>query len=242
MDLTTNEKYGIGAVALVALAGTAYYFLVYKPKHAAVLPSGMTPVPPSLPQGQPAPVQVPAGQPPPAQSTGPNATIAVDVPPVQSPYTTASTGPTQYTVTTQSTGEAGQLRIRSGPGVSYPMVGVYQHGDTVLATGVLTPNPVDGYTWAQVMDGSGNITGWCATTDLSVAGPPGTVAAGNLGAGNRCGHVGGNLGAGYRYGHVGGNLSTSHPMSHWAGAYRATPPSFARRITSWGTRPITSWG
>jgi hypothetical protein len=227
MDLTTNEKYGIGAVVLVALAGGAYYFLVYKPKHAAVLHGGIIPVPPSLPQGQSAPAQVPAGQPPPAQSTGPNATIAVNVPPVQSPYTTASTGPTQYIVTTQSTGEAGQLRIRSGPGVSYPMVGVYQHGDAVLATGVLTPNPVDGHTWAQVTDGSGNITGWCATDDLSVASASGsgTMAAGNLGAG-------------YRYGHVGGNLSTSpHPMSHWTGAYyarRAMPPSFARRITGWG--------
>lgn len=80
------------------------------------------------------------------------------LPEVASPYATASGGPGNYTVTTTSQ----PLAVRQGPGVSYPYVGKLSIGAVVPASGVTTTNPVDGYSWAEMLDATGTPYGWAA--------------------------------------------------------------------------------
>ena len=130
--------------------------------------------------------------PTPAPSPLPSGGGAVHLTPVASPYATVSTGATNYLVTTATD----PLNVRQGPGTSYPVVGNFDHGSAVVASGVLTTDP-SGMTWAQVLDSSGNVIGWASTTYLSAAssganvsytpadssGTPGTSATSDQGQG-----------------------------------------------------------
>lgn len=103
--------------------------------------------------------------------------LPAHLPPLPSPYPVTGGGNTSYTVTTAST----PLNLRQGPGTSYPVIGALAKGATVAATGNITANPTDGFTWIEIADASGNSMGWAAAQYLTTAGPPAQATTGFLG-------------------------------------------------------------
>ncbi len=76
-------------------------------------------------------------------------------------------------VSTQDTGDAGRLYIRTNPGTNYPEVSLAQHGATLTATGQGQPDS-SGIQWWQVTTATGQ-TGWADSKFLQNLGPGATA-------------------------------------------------------------------
>jgi len=132
-NLSTGEK----LFAFAALTIGGYLLYSYYTDSDASASEGDVAKP--LPAGAPAPV------------------APVVIPTFSGP--TRSGGASAYVVATQSD----PLNIRSGPSTGYAVIGMFDKGSTVKATGRLADG--SGMTWAEVLTPSGQ-KAWSSTTYL----------------------------------------------------------------------------
>lgn len=84
-------------------------------------------------------------------------------------------------VTTQDTGAAGRLNIRTNPGTNYPETALANHGDTLISLGN-AKTASDGSVWWNVKT-QGGTSGWAESNYLQDMGPFAGNTSGNSASG-----------------------------------------------------------
>jgi len=177
----------VGAAIGLGLVGFVAYELIKNKSALAETNRLNLPNPLSKGDGLPpsAPSAAPVAIPPATQAAAAQAQAAAETgnfpPPPLPPNTvilpppanqpTTSGGSTTFTVTTKgdASDPLSRLKVRAGPGTSYPMISWLMKGSSVTSNGVQSKNASDGYTWTQVYDPTvpGQLLGWAATAFLT---------------------------------------------------------------------------